>query len=193
MIEKPISWRYNLKKKVSHETLYSKGKNDECYTPDYAVTAILEHIEIYKAIHVKKNNILTVWCPFDTLESEFVKQINTLENVNVVYSHIDNNQNFFDYEPEHFDIIISNPPFTNKRLYFERALSLKKPFALLMTMTWLNDGTVANTFKNHDLQLLSFNKRIHYKINNQISKNTTFLSAYFCINFLHKQIIFKTL
>ena len=36
--------------------------------------------------------------------------------------------------------IVSNPPFTNKRKYFERALSFNKPFALIMTNAWLNDS-----------------------------------------------------
>ena len=42
-------------------------------------------------------------------------------------------QDFFDYEPDKWDVMVSNPPFTNKRKYFERALSFGKPFALIMT------------------------------------------------------------
>lgn len=114
----------------SQKILYSTGKNDECYTPAYGVAPIIKYIP--------KNAV--VWCPFDTRESEFVKQI--AENGNkVIASHIDSGQDFYLYEPdEKWDVIISNPPFTNKRKIFERALSFNKPFALMFPLTWLNDA-----------------------------------------------------
>ena len=40
----------------SGKLMYSDGNNDECYTPNYGVTPILEYIP--------KNAV--VWCPFDT-------------------------------------------------------------------------------------------------------------------------------
>ena len=73
--------------KEHREILYSKGNNDECYTPDYAVEPILEYIP--------KEAI--VWCPFDTVESEFVKQISVTNKVE--RSHIFDGQDFFEYEP----------------------------------------------------------------------------------------------
>jgi hypothetical protein len=107
----------------------------------------------------------------------------------VVYSHISNGENFYTYEPKNWDILISNPPFTNKRLIFERALYFKKPFALLMTNTWLNDAAPKQLFKERDLQLLMFDKRMKFDNRNKI----TFSSSYFCWNFLPKQIVMKTL
>ena len=106
-----------------NEVLYSKGKNDEYYTPKYAVMPILKYIP--------KDSV--VWCPFDKLESEFVKQISKTNKI--VYSHIDNGQDFYSYEPDNWDCIVSNPPFTKKRFIFERALSFNKPFALIMSNT----------------------------------------------------------
>ena len=159
----------------SNKILYSKGNNDECYTPAYGVKPVLEYIP-KKAI---------VWCPFDTRDSWFVKLIS--QNNKVIRSHIYEDKDFFKYEPKKWDIIISNPPFTNKRMIFERALSFEKPFALLMTNTWLNDAAPKQLFKNRDLQLLMFDKRIKYDNRNKI----TFSSSYFCWNFLPKQIIMK--
>lgn len=166
----------------SKKLMYSPGNNDECYTPSYAVEAILEFIPEGKII----------WCPFDTEESEFVKQISRQNPV--VYSHIFLGMNFFNYEPNEWDIIISNPPFTNKRSYFERALSFQKPFAFIMTNTWLNDSAPKQLFKDKDLQLLMFDKRMKFispdgRPNNKI----TFSSSYYCWNFLPKQIIMKEL
>ncbi len=162
----------------SKNVLYSKGKNDECYTPDYGVEPILKYIP----------KDVIVWCPFDTKDSEFVKQISRQNKV--IYSHIEKGQDFFNYEPEEWDIIISNPPFTNKRKYFERVLSLGKPFGLLMSLTWLNDSAPKQLFKDKDLQLLMFDKRMKFK---GMENKITFSSAYFCYDFLPKQIIMKEL
>ena len=161
----------------SKKILYSQWNNDECYTPNYAVLPILKFIP----------KAAIVWCPFDTEESEFVKEISKTNKV--IYSHIDNNQDFYTYEPEEWDIIISNPPFTNKKKIFERALNFDKPFALIMSNTWLNDSAPKQLFLEKELQLLMFDKRIKYNNNNKI----TFSSSYYCYKFLPKQIICEIL
>jgi len=158
--------------------MYSAGSNDECYTPAYGVEPILQYIP----------KGATVWCPFDTEESEFVKQISKQNEV--VYSHIFTGQDFFEYEPDHWDVIVSNPPFTKKRNYFERALSFNKPFALIMTNTWLNDSAPKQLFAEKDLQLLMFDKRMRFlNPDGRPNDKITFSSSYYCWNFLPKQII----
>ena len=166
----------------SGKLMYSSGNNDECYTPDYGVEPILKYIP--------EGDI--VWCPFDKEDSQFVIQISKQNKV--IRSHIDIGQDFFDYEPHAWDIIVSNPPFTDKRKFFERALSFNKPFALIMSNTWLNDSTPKILFHDRDLQLLMFDKRMEFnqsdgKVNNKI----TFSSSYYCWNFLPKQIIMHKL
>ncbi len=172
------TYRFMTNKIDSGKILYSKGKNDECYTPKYAVTPILEFLDKSKII----------WCPFDKSDSEFVKVLKE-NGFNVIYSHIENNEDFYNYEPETWDVIVSNPPFTNKRQIFERALSFNKPFALIMSNTWLNDSAPKQLWSEKDLQLLMFDKRIKYNDNNKI----TFSSSYYCWNFLPKQIVMRNL
>lgn len=167
----------------SQAVLYSKGNNDECLTPDYGVAPIIKYIP--------QNAV--VWCPFDKPDSEFVKQIRANGN-KVIATHIDNGQDFYTYEPEeHWDCICSNPPFTNKRKIFERALSFNKPFALIAPNTWWNDSAPYHLFKDKDLQILSFNKRMKFINNGVVQNKITFMSAYWCYNFLPKQIIFEEL
>ena len=167
----------------SSKILYSSGNNDECYTPDYAVKPILEYIP----------DGATVWCPFDTEASEFVRLISKKNKV--IKSHLDDGQDFLQWQPkEDWDMIISNPPFSNKRKFFERALYFNKPFALIMSNTWLNDSTPKILFHDRDLQLLMFDKRMEFnqsdgKVNNKI----TFSSSYYCWNFLPKQSIMHKL
>jgi len=164
----------------SKTLLYSKGNNDECYTPAYGVWPILEYIPPNKI----------VWCPFDKKESEFVKQISKTNEV--IHSHIEDGKDFFQYEPDKWDMIVSNPPFTKKRKYFERALSFNKPFALIMTNTWLNDSAPKILFKDKELQLLLFIDRMEFiQKNNNNQPKITFSSSYFCWNFLPQQIIIK--
>ncbi len=166
----------------SGKVLYSKGGNDECMTPSYAIYPILKYIP--------KNSV--IWCPFDKKDSEFVKVLSKTNEV--IYSHIENGEDFYNYEPEKsWDIIISNPPFTNKRKIFERCLSFDKPFALLMSNTWLNDSAPKQLFKDKDLQLLMFDKRIKYENNGIVQDKITFSSSYYCYNFLPKQIIMEFL
>ena len=129
--------------KLTSKVIYSKGGNDECYTQDVAVFPILKFIP--------KDAV--IWCPFDKPElSEFVKQISKTNKV--ISSHIDSGQDFLKWEPEeHWDMIVSNPPFTNKRVFFQRALSFNKPFALIMTNTWLNDSAPTQLFQEKELTL----------------------------------------
>jgi hypothetical protein len=168
----------NLTKLPPNKILYSNGNYDECYTPPYAVYPLVKY--------VPKDTI--IWCPFDTLESAFVK---ILSKTNIVFrSHISDGQDFYTFTPPiHWDMIISNPPFTNKRQIFERALSFGKPFALLMSNTWLNDAAPKQIFKHKDLQLLMFEERIDFTGTEKIP----FSSSYFCWNFLPKQIIMESL
>lgn len=167
----------------SKGVLYSIGSNDECMTLEYAVKPILKYI--------KRGWV--VWCPFDMPESQFVKQIEQNGN-KVIRSHIREGKDFYTYEPkEHWDCIISNPPFTNKRKIFERALSFNKPFALIMSNTWLNDSAPKQLFKDKELQLLMFDKRMKFLNNGVIQNKITFSSSYFCFNFLPRQIIMEEL
>lgn len=161
----------------------SSGRNDECFTERYAVEPLLEFIEPFR------NKI--IWCPFDKEDSEFVKVFQE-NGFNVVYSHIDFGQDFYKYEPKKWDLLISNPPFTNKKYIFDRALSFGKPFALLMTVAWLNDSAPAKLFKGRDLQLLFFDKRMEFK-NQTKGKQINFSSAYYCCDFLPQQIIIRNL
>ena len=152
--------------------------NDEKYTPQYAVQPILKYLPEGKI----------VWCPFDTKNSEFVLALQE-SGFEVVWSHIRTGHDFFEYEPPAWDIIVSNPPFSGKRDIFERCLNFDKPFALLMSNLWLNDSAPGKLFKDKELQLLMFDKRIQFDNKNRIP----FGSSYFCRGVLPKQIIFEEL
>ena len=159
----------------------AKGKfneKDEYYTPPCLVRAILPY--------VKREWV--VWCPFDTEDSEFVILLREHGN-KVIHSHIWNGQDFFSYEPqEHYDVIISNPPFTRKLEVLERLYSIGKPFAIVLGLPILNYQEVGEFFVVRDLQLLIVDKKVSFDGN-----TASFNNSYFCHNFLPRDLMFAHL
>lgn len=166
----------------AQKLLFPKGNNDECYTPRYFVELILPYIP----------EGAVVWCPFDTEESWFVKLIK-LKGNKVIHSHIIEGKDFFHYEPaEHWDILISNPPFTNKRLILDRILSFGKPFGIVITESWWNDASPIDAFllagKTH-WQEIKTNKRVDYQNTGKIM----FMSGYLCSDLLPRDTVIAPL
>ena len=62
---------------------------DEYYTLEKSVEMIIPHL--------KSKGFKTIWCPFDTSESNFVKILK--KEFNVIHSHIFTGEDFFEYSP----------------------------------------------------------------------------------------------
>lgn len=126
---------------TSNQVYYQQWGGDEQYTPKYGVEVLLPYIQ-----HLK-NKIIR--CPFDKDDSNFALVLRR-EWFSVILSHIDGWQDFLNYEPDEWDVIISNPPYTNKRVYWERALDLWKPFALLLPTNILSDSVINVTMRERE-------------------------------------------
>lgn len=167
-----------------NQVYYQQGGGDEQYTPRYGVEVLLPYIQ-----HLKNK---VIWCPFDKEDSQFVRVL-TQNGFNVIYSHIDYGQDFLIYEPEKWDVIISNPPYKNKRVYWERALDLKKPFALLLPTNILSDSVINVTMREREreFQLLIPSKRMRfYNVKTgEIGNQPTFKASYFAVNLFEQNII----
>lgn len=154
------------------------NEKDEYYTPPILVGAIVKYI--------KPNS--TVWCPFDTEDSEFVIMLKEAGH-KVIYSHIWYGQDFFEYEPnEPYDCIISNPPFTRKLDVFKRLYELDKPFAMVCGLPILNYQEIGEFFVGKDLQLLIVDKKVSFDGN-----TASFNNSYFCKDILPQDIMFEHL
>jgi len=134
---------------------YSKHEpNDEYYTPDEAVEMIIPFIPGY---------VKTIWEYTAIKESRIVKVLRS-HGYEVITSHIDDGKDFLTYEPaENYDIIITNPPFSLKDMFLQRALSLKKPFMLLLPITTLEGLKRNKIFRENRIQLLIPDKRFRFK------------------------------
>ena len=101
-------------------------EGNEQYTPFYAVDPITKYIPKTKKI----------WCPFDCEWSAYFQTFKR-GGWQVERSSIDDGQDFFTYQPEDFDVIVSNPPYTQKDRVIERLYELEKPFAVLLPLNSL--------------------------------------------------------
>lgn len=158
--------------------------SDEYYTPTEAVIPIIKYIP--------KDAV--VWCPFDTKESRYVQEIKKAGH-KVIYTHIDDGENFFFYEPEdNYDVIISNPPFSCKDDVLKRLCELGKPFAMLLPLPTLQGQSRFDYLI--DTEVLIFDRRINFYEDieqTKITKGVAFASIYICKNFLPDKLIFEKL
>lgn len=161
--------------------------SDEVYTPAYAVKPIIKHISTFF------DDDSIIWCPFDEKDSNYVIELKKA-GYTVIATHINNGQDFFDYEPEQYDLIISNPPFSLKDKVLKRLNELNKPFAMLLPLPTLQGQKRFEYLK--DCQALIFDKRINYyknKTTKEIQKGAAFASIYICKNILNNDLIFEEL
>lgn len=165
-----------MSKKMSHWLKSTSfNEKDEYYTPRILVEPIVKYIKPHSVI----------WCPFDTEDSEFVIRFKE-EGHRVIYTHIWNGQDFFEYEPdEEYDYIISNPPFTKKLEVFDRLYKLNKPFGMICGLPILNYQEIGNFFLDKDLQLLIVDKKVSFD-----GKTASFNNSYFCRNMLPRDLMF---
>lgn len=159
------------------------SKNDEFYTPKYAIIPITKYL--------KENS--TIWCPFDTENSLFVKVLKD-NGHNVICTHIEKNQDFFKMNIK-CDYIISNPPYSIKTEVLERLFDIGTPFAMLVGVVGLFESQRRfEMFKNNNFEIMYMNKRISYFKSYEEQKpslNPPFSSVYICHNILPEQIIFE--
>lgn len=174
-------------------------ESDEVFTPDYAVKPLIKHIDNWmngKFAMPPSRDMVTIWCPFDQEDSEYVR-IFREAGYKVIASHIDDGQNFFEYEPEHYDIIISNPPFSIKDDILRRLDELATPFAMLLPLPTLQGQKRFKYLQDNECQALVFDKRINFfknKETKEILKGVSFASIYICSKgFLEKDLMFEEL
>lgn len=160
--------------------------NDEYYTPIYAVKPILPYLKPHS----------TIWCPFDTQESNYVKVLEE-EGHEVLYSHIKYGQDFFEVEVPRCDYIISNPPYSIKGKVFKKLFDLGIPFAMLVNIVGLFESKERfQMFRDNPFEIMYLNKRVSFFQDYNEPKpslNPPFSTGYICQNILPDRIVFATI
>ena len=155
---------------------------DEYYTPKILVDVLIPYLKKYELVYATEHNRQPIiWLPFDTEESRYYTVLKE-NGFQVVRSHLNDEKDFFTYQPEQFDLIVSNPPFSKKDQVLKRAYSFNKPFALLLPVNTIQGKKRFEIF-HKDIQLLCFDVRVDYHTCNNFdtyTKGNHFGSAYFC-------------
>ncbi|WGI36933.1 hypothetical protein [Mesomycoplasma lagogenitalium] len=135
--------------KDKKRNFFNFNNDDEWYTTKEDVQFFIDNANI------NKNKI--IWCPFDLKNSNFVTTFRK-NGYKVVHSHINNEKDFYKYQPKKWDIIVSNPPFKNKNKLLVRLLEFNKPWALIFGIQALNSERFCN-----ELQKFSNIEYVHLK------------------------------
>jgi len=158
------------------QMLSKTGNNslsDECYTPEYAVTPLLEYLD----------NALKWYEPTAGISKSIV---NCLDKKGFnIQSGVDSNFLISDYD--NYDAIITNPPYSIKDKFIEKCYETGKPFALLLPVSSLQGQKRGKMFDKYGIEILVLNKRVDFT-----GKGSPhFGVAWFCHNVLPKKVIFR--
>ena len=170
---------------------FNKAYNvqDYYHTPPMLVEMLKPFIAYYygySKLHKKDPNLIyrppTIFCPFDTCDSEYVR-IFKQYGYNVIHGSIETGQDFFELPiPERADLVISNPPFSRKLDVFRRLVNAGKPFAMLMNLMAINYQEIGEFFSSlpkGDIQFIIPDKKVSFN-----GKTSSFCSGYVCYKFI---------
>jgi len=112
---------------------------DECYTTKAEARKLVDYIIRMKLVN--KNSI--IWLPFDNEYSNIYKSLNE-SGFKITLSSLELGLDFYIYQPQKWDIIITNPPFSKRTQLMNRLLSFSKPFIILQATQFFNNQTAVN-------------------------------------------------
>lgn len=129
---------------------YMNVKKDECYTTFAEAEKIVKFL-IYKKI-IKKST--KVWLPFDNEISNIYKALKG--HCEIILSNLEIGLDFYNYKPKDWDMILTNPPFSNRTNLMKRLVSFNKPFVILQATQYFNNQHAVNMLSefNNDFQFI---------------------------------------
>ena len=148
-------------------------KHDDYMTPKYA----WENIK-----HLIPNDKI-IWEAFygDGQSGTFLTEL----GFNTIHEEID----FFNNDTlPNYDIIVSNPPFSQSKAIMNRLAVLDKPFILILPSSKINTLYFRENFKNKGLQIIIPRKRIHFTklIDGKIPDNWKNACYFDCFYYCYK-------
>lgn len=151
-------------------TFTNKGfkKYNEYMTPKYAWENIQQYIPKKK-----------IWEAFygDGNSGNYLQELG--------FDVIHEPRDFFTEPPDEWDMIVSNPPFSQSREVMEKLLEYDKPFIMIMPSSKINTNYF-RAWKDKGLQIIIPKKRIHFtklvdgKVPDKWKNACNFDCFYFC-------------
>jgi len=98
----------------------------------------------------------------------------------VIGTDISKGQDFLMYEPDdNYDCILTNPPYSLKQEFLERAYLLDKPFAFILPLTTFETRKRQDLFRIGGLEVIFFDKRINFQTPDGKGSGSWFATAWF--------------
>jgi hypothetical protein len=97
----------------------------------------------------------------------------------VIPTDITTGRDFLRWQPRTFDCIATNPPYSLKNEFFERAYTLGKPFAFLVPITSLESARRQRLFSRYGIELILFDRRINFETPDGRGSGAWFATAWF--------------
>lgn len=156
-------------------------KNDELYTPEYAIKPLIKYLP--------KNK--TIWECTDFGSSNITKILKE-NGYKVISTHKKDFDFLIDKVDFEFDIIITNPPYSLKDEFIEKCYEYGKPFCLLLPLTSLEGIKRGQMYRKYGIELLVFDRRCNFIYENA-KKSNWFNTSWFCYKILPDKLIFEEL
>jgi hypothetical protein len=132
---------------------YKADPRDCCQTPGYAVDPLLRFVK----------PSWSIWEPASG-EGFLLAALRAGGFEDVITGDVLSGQDFFTYQPQRWDCLITNPPFSQKYKWIARCYELGKPFALLMPFETLAAQAGQKYFRDCGVEIILPDKRIDYKM-----------------------------
>jgi hypothetical protein len=114
------------------------------------------------------------------------------EGYQVIGSDILTGQDYRMWQPEEWDIAITNPPYAIKQQFLERAYMLGKPFAFLLPLTTFETQKRQILFRDFGLEVIFIDKRINFRTPSGNGSGAWFATAWFTYGLnIGKQMTFS--
>ena len=144
---------------------------DKFYTPPIALRPLLPYLR-------PEWRIWEPCCGGGAIVTELCSKGFDVFGTDIVEPH---GRDFLTWEPAHFDAIVTNPPFSCKDNFIERAYSLCKPFALLLPLHSLGGKARQALYRQHGIEIILVGERINFitPTGRDKSSSAQFESAWF--------------
>jgi hypothetical protein len=155
---------------------------DLCGTPPYALEPLLPYIPKY----------LRIWEP--ACGEGILANALRIAGYDVIETDIELGQDFFEYQPPKWDVIITNPPYGIKPAWTEHCYELGKAFALLMPTEFQGTGAAAEMFDHYGVEIMNLTPRVDFKM--PVEKwfsCAQFPVSWYCSQILPSQLMFEFL
>jgi hypothetical protein len=137
----------------------SKGY-DRCMTPAYALDPLLPYI---------RPNWIVWECAAGTgnLYEALAHHTLGIIGTDIHGEHARPARDFFAWQPDIFDAIVTNPPYSIKFDWLERCYQFGRPFALLVPVEMIGAQSAQRLMERHGAELLLLNRRVNFIMPNK--------------------------